>query len=212
MRAEAKIEPKGGLGTTAPPSGSKKESTSPNKKSRLLERKKKAIKKTTTEEFVDDPDLYFSRLSSHFRVNYWEHIVKVRRRFNKPPSGHKSWVQRERDEADKVGKFPWQHVRALQFIVSKTWDYLYFVFFIIFLAVVVVQQQNLAPAFIAGNLKSVWQIMLLLMCLCQLVPSLGSLFYVHRYNDVMHQLAQKQDFGEWVSDGVGISSRYKLPN
>jgi hypothetical protein len=194
MRGVAKITPKDSASQSKD-----KDALAFKTRSRLIEKQKKLLNRES-QNYVDDPDVHRLRLHSSIRVDYWQYLVNFQKREKAVPEGHKSWMRRDKQFGDIDYHIPPSVIRPLKFMVHHYWDYSYISLFLLFLLVVVLEEHKALSLLPKNQLSTILQLILLAMCGTQMIPFLGTLFYIHFLNDVVHYYCHRHEFGRWVSD------------
>ena len=110
------------------------------------------------------------------------------------PTSFKSWIKKEiTSNEDKWSHFPSRLTYLFAFIRSNYWDHLFLNFFILWLLIVIFVGDGWAAKYSPIPLslgQGVVLIPIVAMLITQLIPFLGTIYFTHYCNDLVHYSAQ----------------------
>ena len=155
-----------------------------------------------TEAYVDDINLYNPRTTIEQRLTYWRNLLDING--SRPlPDDHIPWIARELVEGDEYSQFPSRLINIFHFIKSRRWDQLYIDFFILWILLIIYIAEDIDAKFnlnlsVYISINSIYLLVPpVIMLFTQLIPLLGTVFYVHFCNDLVHYFA-RSTFSQWV--------------
>lgn len=147
-----------------------------------------------TDDYADDNLLYTPKITAKERFNYFNNYMKLNK--NRKNSDYAI-------ELEEIKHYPRKHVWIFGFIRSHYWDQLYLNLFLIWLVLIIALvdgwAKTYAPMLISLNANN--NLLLLppvFMLICQVIPLVGIIYYMHYGYDLVHYLASVQ-FQTWVS-------------
>lgn len=156
-----------------------------------------------TENYADDTALYQPRITRANRYDYFAYLLNIKTMRKPDQIDADSWLAREIGILNSGSQFPAVYIRAFRFLTSRYWDQLYFNFFLLWLVLLILVEDGwmakFAPSVLAYNSNGLFiTAPPLLMLVTQIFPLLGTVYFVHNCNDMVHFLASK-DFQTWVT-------------
>lgn len=163
-------------------------------------RRKKVKKETYELDYVDEANYYTTRLDTDDRLQYWTYLKeqdkkKKSNRNNDDLLPHEIVVRNEQLE------LPRRLIPIFIVVVSRAWDYLYIIFFLLFLIIIGTVHDGITiPPVVYDNISRpiLVTFLLAMMSVTQIVPICGTLYFMTYHNLRTHFRAQ-EDFGRWVS-------------
>ena len=147
-----------------------------------------------TDDYADDNLLYLPRSTAKERIKYFKRLQEL----NPHRKDSDYAIQLE-----EIRFYPKRHVWLFGFIRNNRWDQWYMNLFIIWMILLIAYVDGWAKAYapMLISLNANNNLLLLppvFMMICQLIPLLGTLFYMHYGYDLVHFLAA-YEFQSWVS-------------
>lgn len=147
-----------------------------------------------TDDYADDNLLYIPKITKKERFKYFNRYMELNR--HRKDSDYAI-------ELEEIRHYPRKHVWIFGFVRSQLWDQWYLNFCLLWLVLLIAFVDGWAKAYApmliqlnAGN-----QLLMLppvFMLICQVIPLLGTVYYMHFGYDLVHFLASVH-FQTWVS-------------
>eukprot|EP00600_Ochromonadales_sp_CCMP1393_P004488 CAMPEP_0174965298 /NCGR_PEP_ID=MMETSP0004_2-20121128/6359_1 /TAXON_ID=420556 /ORGANISM="Ochromonas sp., Strain CCMP1393" /LENGTH=803 /DNA_ID=CAMNT_0016214121 /DNA_START=124 /DNA_END=2538 /DNA_ORIENTATION=- len=152
-----------------------------------------------TDQYVDDNQLFVSRIAPKDKLEYWAHLLAYDGKRPLPP-GVESWKKKEIATEHELDNYSKIHIRLFNFVRTAFWDQICLNIFILWLVMISFFEdgfaESMAPSLL--SLKStVYTVFPLLMFFTQLIPFLGTIYCVNFYNDLVNYIAIKE-IGSWA--------------
>lgn len=164
-------------------------------------------------DYVDENEYYKARLSTEERFRYWNFITQRDKRRTLIDQPIDEEVVIKDTALQQEQKFSKLLEIIFLWVVSRVWDYLYIIFFLLFLIVVsLVHDAKQLPPLAYDNLSNpqLPTALLVLMLLTQIVPVFGIVYFMFYHNKRTHFIAQGS-FGKWVSLILFLSLHMMAP-
>ena len=126
-------------------------------------------------EYIDTYQKYNIKIKARERQEYWSFLVNSKRK-EKEPEG------RETDDEVVERTFPPLIGYLFSLVVGKIWDYLYLLLFLVFIILVGLRHDGYLPVFIHPFLSSIYTALLVVMFVAQVIPIIGTSYFITHYN------------------------------
>ena len=151
--------------------------------------KDKDLKQLADIEYVDTDQAFNMKLKPRERMEYWQFLVKNKRRERRPEA-------KETDDEVIERTFPKHASRIFSLVVSRTWDYLYILFLLVFVVLVGVNHDGYLPPFVAPYLPSIYTALFLAAFAAQVLPAVGIIYFMN-YQNLRTHFRAATEFSEW---------------
>mmetsp|Transcript_27501 Transcript_27501/g.26315 ORF Transcript_27501/g.26315 Transcript_27501/m.26315 type:complete len:831 (+) Transcript_27501:56-2548(+) len=173
-------------------------------------RKKKVKAKTYELDYVDEANYYTKRLDTDDRLQYWSYL-KERDKENRRNSRNIELLPHEIIVKNDNIEFSRSLLITFNIVMSRIWDYLYLIFFFLFLVIIGLVHDgntdaNRIPSVVYDNIQRPVLItaLLALMTVTQIPPICGTVYFMRCHN-LRTQYRAQEDFSQWAFVAVLLS-------
>ena len=144
------------------------------------------------EPYADDRKLYKPRINKNSRLEYWAEILTQIKSKRKKIKGFATWRPAEQESIEEYNDFPLFYVYLVHFITSSRWDQFYLnwllLWLILFILKIDFSSNIILQKYITINILFIPP---LGMILCQLLPTIGTVYLICRCNDLLRHAGRR---------------------
>ena len=126
-------------------------------------------------EYIDTYQKYDIKIKARERHEYWSFLINSKRKVKQPEG-------RETDEEVVERTFPPLIGYIFSLVVSRVWDYLYLLLFLIFIVLIGLRHDGYLPVFIHPYLSTIYTALLVVMFIAQMIPIIGISYFITHFN------------------------------
>eukprot|EP01038_Epipyxis_sp_PR26KG_P008263 gene8263-11183_t len=160
--------------------------------------KKNPLLTAITDLYVDDSDLYKSRITRNERYEYFIQLqTNNQNRERKPPPDHQSWMSQEIATDNELLNYSYSYRILIYFFTSNKWDHLYINMFILWMLMLIAIVDKWTEKYLPLITPDFMVIPPIVMIISQIIPISGTIYFVCKGNDLARSIASV-NFQDWA--------------